>query len=122
MKGMLVAVAAVSMLVGVVVGVLVDPEDVLGGNHSFPKMAKATYDVEKDTTGIDIGNGVRDAEVFCDLGDVLLSGGVEDLDTGTQIVSLVPFPERFLARWRPNGSDTVHAFAYCADFPPAHQP
>jgi hypothetical protein len=122
MKAMLVAVAAVSMLVGVVVGVLVDPEAVLGGHHSFPKMAKAVYQVEKDTTGLDVGGGVRATDVFCDLGDVLLSGGLSQLDAGTQIEAMVPNPERFAARWRPNGSDTVEVFAYCSDFPPAHQP
>jgi len=124
MKTLLVAVATISMLIGVLVATIVAPDDVLGRKHSFPKMAKATYFTAGRGTGADVPNlaGVKEVVALCDAGDVLLTGGLLNLDAGTQIESLDPQVgnQRFVARFRPSGADEVTVTALCSDFPPAH--
>ena len=122
MKTLLVAVATISMLIGVLLATVVAPDDALGRKHSYPKMAKATYFTAGSGTGTDVGSGVREVAAFCDSGDVLLTGGLLNLDVGTQIESLDPQAanQAFVARFRPTGTDEVTVTTLCSDFPPAH--
>ena len=77
---------------------------------------------------IEIGNpacsGSRDctASLRCDTGDVLLTGGYNQIDNGTRLIAGFPFnangyDHKFVLHWHNNSTaDTVELNIICADW------
>ncbi len=67
----------------------------------------------------------RSKAIFCEEGDVPISGGFGSLDPQTQIISsrriVLSGTDVWLVAVRTSESDTYTVQAVCADFPPAHQ-
>jgi hypothetical protein len=97
--------------------------DKLDDKNAGSFLPKATYTKSQDTTGTDVGGGVRLAETFCDGGDVVLSGGHFGLDAGTTLVASGPedFHEGWQLQWINDGTaDSIDVSVYCADFGQPH--
>ena len=98
--------------------------DKIDGKNSSALMPARTYVVEHEEV-IEPPVIGRSRAIFCDEGDVSISGGFGGLDPETQIISseriVLSGRDAWLVAVRTSESDTYTVQAVCADFPPAHQ-
>jgi hypothetical protein len=98
--------------------------DMLDGRHAGAFLPRATYRKFEGTARTPLPSGSSLANIKCDEGDVLLSGGFGSVDAGTHIVSSQPVDsEEWELVWINDGTaDDVIVTIYCADFGRPHVP
>jgi hypothetical protein len=99
--------------------------DRLDGKQAGAFLPKATYRKFEGTAGTELpSSGSRLANISCDEGDVLLSGGYGSVDAGTTVASSQPVDsEQWELVWINDGTaDDVIVTIYCADFGTPHTP
>ena len=98
--------------------------DKIDGKDSTQLMPAQTYVVEHEEV-IEPPTVGKSRAIFCEEGDVPISGGFGSLDPQTQIISsrriVLSGTDVWLVAVRTSESDTYTVQAECADFPPAHQ-
>ena len=100
--------------------------DKLDGKHAGAFLPKATYRKFDGTPGTNLEGSSNTflANISCDEGDVLLSGGYGSIDAGTTVVSSQPVDTK---QWElvwidDSPPDNVVVTIYCADFGRPHTP
>ncbi len=98
--------------------------DRLDGRDSSAFLPKATYRNFQGTTGTDLPGGGTLANMNCDKGDLILSGGYASVDAGTTIVSSQPYD---IQGWElvcinDGTADPVIVTVLYADFGTPHTP
>jgi hypothetical protein len=97
--------------------------DQVDGKSAFEFMPRNVYKTEATT---DIGTAAGNTEkkaMFCDGGDLLLSGGPASVDEGSKVLDSYPSdPITWTARIYPDSpsGDEFTVVIMCADFPPSH--
>jgi hypothetical protein len=92
--------------------------DKLDGKESSAFMPFSTYQKSTSTFGQSVLNGNNNAELTCDAGDRLLSGGVNLVDVGTFIFENFPANDEtaWEVGWRNDGTaDQIGIAVLCAD-------
>ena len=98
--------------------------DRIDGKDSSALMPARTYVVEHEES-IEPPTVAISRTIFCDDGDVPISGGFGSLDPESQTISsrriVLGDEDVWLVAVRSSGSDTFLVQAVCTDFPPLHQ-